>query len=1010
MDYSSILSKPKSFFGKQKVWMARGEDLALFNTHRPNIQNLLRHSCIPESSHNLWIGLYRVGTTEDEAKTFVVVSCTDRRIRKLTRDILSSCPIFQPGQALDRFKVISKATLPETVCEPRPTMQDEQELEYGEPGLLRRDECKNIAKDEYKTIRISPSITGDSYLCRQVQACQVSGKGEVRFQTATAGPLISLDGRTYQLTVAHLVNFQEKDMNDATESTTDNWDDWDDESDDDTDSSCSVDEDVASWDISSDEDGAPASDVSDDEVPESLSSNSALEVATQQNESVTAITEATSPDEETINTSVHPPSSPFFHLSERPVLEEFLIDHASSYLGFAPAPENCRISKEMDYLLVPTAFDPQTQASKGAEIVQISEAFDITTQTDPRPVIIAAASLGYTGGLLFPAPSLLRSPGSNDFQALYCIESHNAMPKGTSGSAVFDKRTGFLAGHIVLGCPEKKICYMIPIVNVLNDLEVHFRLKAKCQIRLDAIAAERWVFSFDTPGVGQRRLHESSQGLLDSTLTPKSEESHLRMFSDLRRGTRWGPVSITIPSILKEFLSEKPARSDQWRNQFGYNDSSPESDRRLFASFKDLRFTLLEPMAHILPGGPNEKRQVMAGKYRRDVPQAQAWMLEIFEPFIRGADALDRPGLLELLKRKDLLHDSDDSLTYTPQCLHIKNIDPSTAMTLYKPTSWRPIKGCRALFATNASYQPNPVIDILQDVWQGSACFNITINLPFLVITTENELFKTFIAGRSAFRTPFDLSFLQIPAQSCDTHDEGMTFQTEKSYLFLTTWSTMIIGTSERYWTAVCLDDDFGERLTADDASQDKGISPGSSEGQTITVKKSMPPRAYALRVLAIRLDKVARHHRKITLVLDFNLNIFVRFQNLPQFYGSYVADFLSQEEKVNGPNTDELLKHDAWRSQFRRCVSNVSNFNSKVITTIESLLLTDLQVTPDGQSGRPLWQGFYQDPGASKSSLRIQMSLDMLRDVQNQLLSMHSRIDVRPTPLTLDPPADFSD
>ncbi|KAH7213109.1 hypothetical protein DER44DRAFT_770256 [Fusarium oxysporum] len=128
MDYSSILSKPKSFFGKQKVWMARGDDLALFNTYRTNIQNLLRHSYIPESSHNLWIGLYRVGTTEDEAKTFVVVSCSDRRIRNLTRDLLSSCPIFQPGEALDRFKVISKATLPETACKPEKTMQDDKEL------------------------------------------------------------------------------------------------------------------------------------------------------------------------------------------------------------------------------------------------------------------------------------------------------------------------------------------------------------------------------------------------------------------------------------------------------------------------------------------------------------------------------------------------------------------------------------------------------------------------------------------------------------------------------------------------------------------------------------------------------------------------------------------------------------------------------------------------------------------------------------------------------------------
>lgn len=173
--------------------MARGEDLALFNTYRPNIQNLLRHSCLPESSHNLWIGLYRIGTTEDEAKTFVVVSCSDSRIRKLTRGLLNSCSIFQPGEALDRFKVISKATLPETACEPQQTMQDDEELPciLYEAGLLNKNKDKNMAMAMEKcktTICIHPSNTGDSYLCRSVRARQMSEQGELRSQTATAGP------------------------------------------------------------------------------------------------------------------------------------------------------------------------------------------------------------------------------------------------------------------------------------------------------------------------------------------------------------------------------------------------------------------------------------------------------------------------------------------------------------------------------------------------------------------------------------------------------------------------------------------------------------------------------------------------------------------------------------------------------------------------------------------------------------------------------------------------------
>ncbi|KAF4503094.1 hypothetical protein FAGAP_649 [Fusarium agapanthi] len=953
MEYSSILSKPKSFFGKQKVWMARGEDLALFNMYRANIQNLLRHSYIPESNHNLWIGLYRIGTTEDEAKTFVVVSCSDRRIRKLTRDILSSCPIFQPGQALNRFKVVSKATLPETACEPQQTMKDGAEIP-SELSLLGKSD-DTAMENPKTTIHIYPSNTGDNYLCRQVQAFQGSEGGglESRYQTATAGPLLWHNGVTYQLTVAHVVEFKNKQTDDGTESTEDGVDDWDEEDDEGNDK-------------------ASNNESTDDGISDSLSSDSSREYTIEQGGgSVAARRKETTVNKEPagIPASLHSPAA--MALPREPNLGNFILeDYSLSWNRHSLI--SCPISSEMDYLLIPITVDPQTQASMGAEIVQISEAFDVTEQTDPRPVIIAAPARGYVEGFVFPAASLLRPQGSKDFQPLFCIESGETLPQGSSGSAVFDKMTGFLAGHIILGCPDKNIWYMVPIVNVLDDLEHHFCLKAKCQIRIYATAAERWVSAFKIMTIRQSRLPESSEGLLDSALTPESEGNYQTMFSGLRRETKWGAVSIPIPSFLKVFLSESPVRSDHWRNQFGHNDNSAESDRRLLASFRDLRYTFLEPMARILPGGAHEERRAMAGKYRRDIQQPQAWMLEIFEPFIRGTVTLNRPRLLELLERKGLLHESIDSPTYAPQCLYIKNIDPSTAVALYKTTSWRPMKECRELFSTNASYQPNPVIDIIQDDWHGSACFSITINLPFLVITTQNEIFKRSRAGGSGFRTLFGLDFLQIPAQSCVPHDKDEIFQAEESYLFLATWSTILIGTNERYWTAVCLDDGFGERITVDDASEDKGISPSSSEGQTVNVKKTMPPRSYALRVLAIQLDKVARYHQKIILALEFNLNIF--------------------EGKVDVPNTDGLPKHVVWRHQFLGCVSNVLHVNSKLVTKVENFLLMELP--SDGSSGHPLWQGFHQDPGAFKSYLRIQESLDMLRDVQNQLRSMSARID----------------
>ncbi|KAF5614605.1 hypothetical protein F25303_14075 [Fusarium sp. NRRL 25303] len=895
MDYSSILSKPKSFFGKQKVWMARGQDSALFNTHRPNIQNHLKHSCIPESSHNLWIGLYRIGITEDEAKTFVVVSCTDRRIRKLTRDILSSCPIFQPGQALDRFKVISKATLPETACEPQQTMQDEQEQEY-EPGLREGNKGKNIAKAGYRTIRISPSITGDSYLCRQVQARQVSGKGEVRFQTATAGPLISLDGRAYQLTVAHVVNFEEKEIYNVTESATDDWDDWDDEGDDDTDSGCSVDEDVASWDISTRRDSTP--DPSDDDIPSSLSSDSTSEIATRQHESGTAITKATSTNKKPIDKSVHPPFSPRSHLSQRPVLEEFLIDHASSSLGFAPAPENCQISTEMDYLLIPTNTDLQVgvSTSKSAELVQISEAFDLQGITEPRPVIIATASLGYMEGVIFPSSSLLRTPGSKDFQALYCIESDIAIAKGTSGSAVFDKRTGFLAGYIVLGCPEKRIWYMVPILDVLNELEVRFRQKGKCQIRLDGDADIRLSdleYSLDTNWVTLCKMFEAIPNIIPSR---KNQENQPQVPSKDTRPGIWGMINISMANATKAIRRGGPSsiadspevllRLGDWRILFGHNPKSPEGDRQLFSRFKALECGLLEVMVFMLScpkDAIGEHKITKTSRTRgtsfetigescnkEDAPQPK---IRVEHLFSKGK-ALDGHEFIDWLKKKRL-PDSHDTATYTPQCLKIWNIDPSRVVERRKIASSLPLRGFQELLSNLIGKDPIPMIDLTQDSWFGST-FQIVFNLPFMAIASHNAFGKTPFTRRAASRLSVSLSFLQQP-HFCKSQADKVVSQPHRTCLYQTTWSTIVIGTSDRYWTAACLSDGFDEPATGSEYSNDAIVLSSNLGDQTGGTRRTMSPRAYSLGALAMQLEKIAEYHRHIQMTLDVNFKLFVR-------------------------------------------------------------------------------------------------------------------------------------
>ncbi|PNP78986.1 hypothetical protein FNYG_07648 [Fusarium nygamai] len=534
------------------------------------------------------------------------------------------------------------------------------------------------------TIYFFPSQTGDKYLCREIG---VYKEGQSLSRTATAGPLILLNGCTYQLTVAHVVDFVDSKKDggyDTARSTVDDWDDWDDEEDDGA-SHCSVDEDIASWNISVRRNGTPDTwndGSTDDYNSEHLSSDSAPKLATQQNNSIITTKQATLDNEEPTNDTVHLSSPPISPPSEQPVFEDFIVTQYHSY--YAPEDQSssvksCPVSSEMDYLLIPANGDPQALASEHgkAEQVQRSEAFDLQEQTEPRPILIATASLGYIEGLVFPAPSLLRSQGAKEFRTLYCIEWDNAIPTGItglSGSAVFDKETGLLAGHIVLGCPEKNIWYMLPILSVLHDLEIRFGQRGNCQIQID-VAAAMSLNMIEMEAANFAEPTELSQGFLDGPEIPEDQGSSQHVVSKLPITTNSGRINRPITGILKALRTENAVHLDQWSNRFGQSTHSPESDRRLLASFRNMESAFLETMALMIshPQTTSEDHQMAeipqaranslvtteisetvktCNHDRKADPQPTAWMVDIFGPWMDTGTALERRDTLALLQGK----------------------------------------------------------------------------------------------------------------------------------------------------------------------------------------------------------------------------------------------------------------------------------------------------------------------------------------------------------------------
>jgi hypothetical protein len=458
--------------------MARGDDVSLFNSHRSNIQNYLKHSGIPESTQSPWIGLYRIGKSQDEARTVLVVSCSDRRIRKLTRNVLRNSPIFQQGGALARFKIISKATPPETSSEPELTMQidyEESLVSLKEEYSCEKDVSQDVQSDAQSetTLCLGKSQTGDKYLCRRVQASRWSRGGVLQSQTATAGPLLSLGGGSYQLTVEHLVNFSNHGADTTSGSTND---DWDSDNEDDGD-----DEEIAPWDIGKAGIRSRTSSLTEGNLSDSASSSPVLEL----------VTASCNPNlSSSLQTDdLRPPSFVDTNLTGPGGIYNIIVhDHSSSFdHNTTKSPTQCRASSDIDYLLIPVPDGPKliNLSVDTAEIIKPSDAFSVLGQTEPRPVIIATASLGFVDGIMFPASTLSRKPRSQSFQTLFCVKSHQDMPKGTSGSAVFDTHTGLLAGYIVLGCPGKDTWYMASITDVIDDIEANYGLVARCLLTLD---------------------------------------------------------------------------------------------------------------------------------------------------------------------------------------------------------------------------------------------------------------------------------------------------------------------------------------------------------------------------------------------------------------------------------------------------------------------------------------------------------------------------------------------
>jgi hypothetical protein len=126
---------------------------------------------------------------------------------------------------------------------------------------------------------------------------------------------------------------------------------------------------------------------------------------------------------------------------------------------------------ELDYCVIQLdgAFQPPRRDAQTAIDI---DCFIDEIETTPRDttVLLQTSSAALVGGTLSGTPAYVQFPGSADFREVYTATLYRPLKAGDCGSAVRDKGTGRLFGHVVAGSQKTGLALITPAIAVLEHL------------------------------------------------------------------------------------------------------------------------------------------------------------------------------------------------------------------------------------------------------------------------------------------------------------------------------------------------------------------------------------------------------------------------------------------------------------------------------------------------------------------------------------------------------------
>lgn len=282
---------------------------------------------------------------------------------------------------------------------------------------------------------------------------------------ATGGPIIRLGNDLYQLTVAHAAQPSTRTaMSDDGEASSNSY--WFQER--------SMDDsqiDNDSWD--------------DDELALSIASRSSQGSLTRDEDALSDDQAISSPS----NASGSSRAATTFSrsLEDQPnIAQESVTMHqqlqipeedAYEFLLSIPGPLAREVT--LDYILLKLQPDEnsnlrnETVCTKHGASLQVCEVGVIDDDMDSAHILVVT-SHGMISGKIYYDSSLIKFPGSQNFQNTLLAVLYGQVTKGDSGSAVIGARTGDFYGHAVIGTNPGSIVYVVPAVDIFNDIRANF--------------------------------------------------------------------------------------------------------------------------------------------------------------------------------------------------------------------------------------------------------------------------------------------------------------------------------------------------------------------------------------------------------------------------------------------------------------------------------------------------------------------------------------------------------